>query len=43
MISGAVRGRSVAVQGLRRVALGAGIITGLFGHKYLEYSQVHGE
>jgi glycosyltransferase involved in cell wall biosynthesis len=43
MIPGIVRGRAVAVQGLRRIALGAGILAGLFGHKYFEYGQVHGE
>ncbi len=42
LASGAVRGRAAAVQGLQRIWFGGGLISGLTGHVYQEYSTIHG-
>jgi hypothetical protein len=42
LLAAPVRGRAGAVQALQRVALGAGLLSGLFGVRYDEYQVVHG-
>ena len=42
LASSVFRGRSAAVTGLRRIALAAGMCTGLFGYRFVEYRRVHG-
>lgn len=39
---GLVRGRRTAVAGLQRVWFGAGLLSGLTGHVYQEYTTIHG-
>jgi hypothetical protein len=36
------RGRAAAVRGIQRVAFGVGLLTGLAGVRYDEYTEVHG-
>ena len=40
--SSLVRGRVALLRGLRRVAFGVGLLTGLVGHAYQEYTVIHG-
>jgi succinoglycan biosynthesis protein ExoM len=42
ILASVVRGKAARVQGLRRLAFGAGLLTGLTGHAYQEYRTVHG-
>jgi succinoglycan biosynthesis protein ExoM len=42
VVVGLARGRVMRVRGLRWVAFGAGLVSGLFGWKYAEYRVVHG-
>ena len=42
VVTSAWRGRAVLVQGLERLAFSAGLVTGLAGRRYDEYTQTHG-
>jgi succinoglycan biosynthesis protein ExoM len=42
LVASAVGGRTTLVRGAQRVALGMGLLSGLTGHVYQEYSVVHG-
>jgi succinoglycan biosynthesis protein ExoM len=42
LVRGVPEGRVGVIRGLRRVALGAGLITGVFGLRYQEYRTTHG-
>jgi succinoglycan biosynthesis protein ExoM len=42
LASAVARGRAAAVRGIQRVAFGVGLLTGLAGVRYDEYTEVHG-
>jgi succinoglycan biosynthesis protein ExoM len=42
ILIGAVRGYAGMIRGAKRLAIGAGLLTGLFGRGYQEYRSIHG-